>query len=292
METMVFGDKGMQNEEATPAGRLRSARLAAGFKSATKAADALKISLGTYAGHENGSRAFDREQAQKYAQKFKVREAWLMFGEPPRSQIAKDLMVGGINEETIKRIPIDVWDPAEPDHASHIDSGDVGNDEGVLSGAHQYTPKLDGAIPEIDVRPGAGQGQAGAEVVAISSGGAITGHKVVSEWVLPASFFRHELQASPTGSIFMAVVGDSMAPTLQPGNRIIVDTRQNTFGADGIYVFDDGDGEPRVKRLSKVLFSNPPAVTILSDNPAHPAQNALLGDVRIIGRVVGQVSRL
>lgn len=276
----------MPNEErATRASRLRSARLAAGYRSATKAADDMKIPLGTYAGHENGSRDFDQGSAERYAAQFGVRVAWLMLGEGPRTD-----KEAHIREP--QRISLDEWDPAEPDHDVHIESGQIGTEHGVLSGAHQYQPKMPGGAPEIDVRPGAGQGQMGAEVVAISSGGSVTGHKVVSEWVLPASFFRHELQASPTGSIFMAVVGDSMAPTLQPGNRIIVDTRQNTFGADGIYVFDDGDGEPRVKRLSKVLFSNPPAVTILSDNPAHPPQNALLGEVRIIGRVVGQVSRL
>ncbi|MER9691967.1 LexA family transcriptional regulator [Mesorhizobium sp. M0179] len=273
----------MQNEErATRASRLRSARIAAGFKSATKAADKLKVPLGTYAGHENGSRDFDIDTAAMYASAFGVQLVWLMMGEGPRRS----------SGEEPERIPLDQWDPAEPEIDSHIDSSQVGNDEGVLSGEQTYQPKTPGASPEIDVRPGAGQGQTGAEVVAISSGGAVTGHKVVGEWVLPSSFFRHELQASPSGSIFMAVIGDSMLPTLAPGNRIIVDTRQNAFGPDGIYVFDDGDGEPRVKRLSKVLFSNPPAVTILSDNPVHPPQNALLSDVRIIGRVVGQVSRL
>ena len=276
--------------EITPADRLREARLVAGYKSATKAAEALKVPGGTYAGHENGSRAFDIETAQQYAEAFRVRVSWLMFGELPRSQAAKDLMAG-INEDTIRRVPLDEWDPAAPD-ASHIDSSQVGEEGGVVSGGQPYRPKIPGATPEIDVRPGAGHGTVGAEVVAISSGGAVTGHKVVTEWMIPDAFFRHELQASPTGSLLMAVIGDSMFPTLAPGNRIIVDTRQNAFGADGIYVFDDGDGEPRVKRLSKVLFSTPPAVAVLSDNPSHPPQNALLENVRIIGRVVGQVSRL
>lgn len=275
-------------KEQTPADRLRAARLRAGYKSATKAAEALKVPGGTYAGHENGSRAFDSETGQQYANAFRVRVAWLMFGEQPASLQAD--MIDEVRE--MVRVPLDEWDPAEPDHASHVDSSQVGEDGGVLSGAQRYVPKLPGAVPEIDVRPGAGHGQVGAEVVAISSAGTVTGHKVVSEWLIPDAFFRHELQASPSGSIFMAVVGDSMAPTLYPGNRIIVDTRQSNFGADGIYVFDDGDGEPRVKRLQKVLFSQPPAVTILSDNSAHPPQNALLEHVRIIGRVVGQVSRL
>ncbi|WP_189379559.1 MULTISPECIES: S24 family peptidase [unclassified Mesorhizobium] len=276
----------MQKELTTPADRLRMARQKAGYRSAMKAAEMLNVSAGTYGGHENGSRAFDAETVKKYASAFNVRPAWLMLGEEP---MTLDEELGRLLKhlEEHHRVSLDDWDPAAPDDSSHDDE-----DGGAVAGGHQYKPKLPGARPEIDVRPGAGSGQIGAEVVAISSAGSVTGHKVVGEWLIPDAFFRHELQASPAGSILMAVIGDSMAPTLQPGNRIIVDTRQNSFGADGIYVFDDGDGEPRVKRLSKVLFSNPPAVTILSDNPALPPQNALLGDVRIIGRVVGQVSRL
>jgi phage repressor protein C with HTH and peptisase S24 domain len=271
-------------KELMPQDRLRNARIDAGFSSATAAAKAIGVALGTYSGHENGSRAISNEAAKTYGRHFHVRPAWLLFGELPKTEWPKDMMEHGTTEETLRRVPLDEWDPAAPDP--------IAPEHGVVTNGDHYHPKLPGARPEIDVRPGAGQGTVGAEVVAITSGGATTGHKVIAEWVMPDAFYRHELHASPTATLIMSVIGDSMFPTLSTGNRAIVDTHQNKFGPDGIYVFDDGDGEPRIKRLSKVLFSDPPEVTIISDNSAHPPQNALLESVRIIGLVVGKICAL
>jgi phage repressor protein C with HTH and peptisase S24 domain len=276
----------MQDETppSTPSDRLRAARGAAGFKSATAAAEKLKVPLGTYAGHENGARAFDVAAAKKYALAFGVRAAWLLTGEPP--QKGNFAMHSGADvEEALVRVPLDQWDPAapEPEHD---------RDERAIANGIPYEPQLPGGRPEIDVRPGAGEGSIGAPVVALTSHGAVTGHKVVGEWVVPDAFYRHELQAHPSSSVFMPVLGDSMSPTLHPGDRVIVDTKQNVFGVDGLYVFDDGDSEPRIKRLSKVLFSKPESVTIISDNPIHPPQTVPLSDMRILGRVVGRVSKL
>lgn len=267
----------------TPYDRLREARIAAGFKSATAAADRLKVPLGTYAGHENGARAFDVAAAKKYALAFGVSAAWLLTGERPLQTTFLGPTSG--DEETIVRVPLDQWDPAAPEPEQD-------GEERAFANGIPYEPQLPGGRPELDVRPGAGEGTVGAPVVALASHGTVTGHKVVSEWVVPDAFYRHELQAHPSSSVFMPVLGDSMLPTLYPGDRVIVDTKQNAFGADGLYVFDDGDSEPRIKRLSKVLFSKPESVTIISDNPIHPPQTVPLGDVRILGRVVGRVSKL
>lgn len=154
-----------------------------------------------------------------------------------------------------------------------------------------FRATMPGGRPEIDVRPGAGLGQDGNRVAfTTDAGGSITGHRVVAEWVMPDPFFRHELRASPDGTIFMEVIGNSMLPTLAPGDRVIVDTRQNTFGPDAIYVFDDGDGEPRVKSLKKLLGTG--EVRIISDNNSYGEDVMSLGSIRIIGRVVGKVSKL
>lgn len=66
--------------------RLAYAREAAGFRNAREAAEALDIKYPTYAGHENGSRNFKTKTAEKYARRFKVPVAWIMFGtgETPR----------------------------------------------------------------------------------------------------------------------------------------------------------------------------------------------------------------
>jgi SOS-response transcriptional repressor LexA len=60
--------------------RLKRARLDAGYRSAADAARALGIPYPTYAGHENGSRKFEADEASVYARKFKVTVEWLLVG--------------------------------------------------------------------------------------------------------------------------------------------------------------------------------------------------------------------
>src|SRR5689334_5674002 len=59
--------------------RLKQARIAAGFKSARAAAEALGVPTATYTQHENGRRGIGRE-ADVYVRRFKVSLDWLMFG--------------------------------------------------------------------------------------------------------------------------------------------------------------------------------------------------------------------
>lgn len=66
--------------------RLKAARERL-YPTATAAAEALGVPMGTYAGHENGNRGFPASRAPQYARKFKVTEEWLLYGkgEPPNS---------------------------------------------------------------------------------------------------------------------------------------------------------------------------------------------------------------
>lgn len=89
----------------------------------------------------------------------------------------------------------------------------------------------------------------------------------------------------------LEVVGDSMSPTLETGDRVIIDTNHSRVTPDGIYVIDEGDG-PMVKRLQLVRRSDPPEVRILSDNRNHEAYTLRLEDIRIIGRVSGRVTKM
>lgn len=60
--------------------RLRAARSDAGFKSAAEAADAFGWVVPTYQSHENGSRGFSFDTAEKYARAFKTTTQWLLSG--------------------------------------------------------------------------------------------------------------------------------------------------------------------------------------------------------------------
>lgn len=151
---------------------------------------------------------------------------------------------------------------------------------------------ITGSVPEVDARAGAGNGSVGEhEVVALRRGATYVGHKVVSEWAFPPAFLRHELRLQPGGIMVLEVIGDSMSPSLESGDRVIIDTNHARINPDGIYVIDEGDG-PMVKRLQMVRQSDPPMVRILSDNKNHEPYSLLIADVRIIGRVSGRVTKM
>lgn len=60
--------------------RLKKARRDAGYRTATDAAEALGVKYSTYAGHENGSRSYEADEAIVYARKFKVPVEYLLTG--------------------------------------------------------------------------------------------------------------------------------------------------------------------------------------------------------------------
>lgn len=162
----------------------------------------------------------------------------------------------------------------------------------VTSSLENYSGKVPGAVPEIDAKAGAGNGNVGEhEVVTLRRGESYVGHKVVSEWVFPSTYLRHELRMQPGDIMVLEVVGDSMSPTLESGDRVMVDTTYSKPTPDGIYVIEEGDG-PMVKRLQLIRRSSPPEIRIISDNKHHEPYTLRLEDIRIIGRVSGRVTKM
>lgn len=193
--------------------------------------------------------------------------------------------------------PPDWYDPTtdqnefdEPERISIAEAERVtGNDLGGGYFEASYEPKLPGGFPEIDGAVGAGEGQVG-EIVAFSLGNeTYSAHKVVDEWVIPDRVLEGHLGLSRGSTIVMRVEGDSMEPTFRSGDRVFVDTSRRDVGADGIYVFTDGFGEPKIKHIERVLFSNPARVRIISSNPVYSPVEAEANKVIIIGRVAAMV---
>lgn len=63
-----------------PASRLREARAASGFDSASSAAKAMGVGVSTYVQHENGGRGIPASRALQYGRFFGVRPEWLLYG--------------------------------------------------------------------------------------------------------------------------------------------------------------------------------------------------------------------
>jgi phage repressor protein C with HTH and peptisase S24 domain len=83
------------------------------------------------------------------------------------------------------------------------------------------------------------------------------------------------------------VAGDSMEPTLQPEERVIVDMSVNNYARPGIYVLR-WDGCLYVKRLEKEPMG---PLHIISDNPSVPSWKIDMRpdsqlEITILGRVI------
>ncbi|WP_339718224.1 S24 family peptidase [uncultured Maritimibacter sp.] len=55
--------------------------MSAGYETAADAARAMNIAAPTYSSHENGSRGFPANVAERYAKFFKVDPAWILYGD-------------------------------------------------------------------------------------------------------------------------------------------------------------------------------------------------------------------
>src|SRR5690606_15373593 len=153
-----------------------------------------------------------------------------------------------------------------------------------------WEPKFPGALPELDISAGAGEGKIGNVIVLPLDGGGVSAHEVVDEWPLPMTWL-HEAVNDVRQSLVVKIVGESMVPNYLPGDRVIVDMSQDRFMNDSVYMISDGESAPQIKRLQRVPLSVPTRVTIISDNPAYKDHEVEVDLLRIHGRVCAHVGR-
>ncbi len=130
-------------------------------------------------------------------------------------------------------------------------------------------------IEELDVRASAGAGLIGEN------------EKVIAEWQVPSEVVRGYSTAPANEMRIITVMGDSMEPTLQPGQRVLVDTGDRKPSPPGVFVVWDGLGLV-IKRVQMVPHSEPPRVKITSDNGKYEPYERTLDEAYIQGRVIGQ----
>ena len=78
--------------------------------------------------------------------------------------------------------------------------------------------------------------------------------------------------------------GDSMRPTLEDGDTVLVDMNQKSPMPPGIFVLHDGMGLV-AKRLEHVPNSTPPAVRVISDNGLYSPYERTSDEINIVGRI-------
>jgi phage repressor protein C with HTH and peptisase S24 domain len=112
------------------------------------------------------------------------------------------------------------------------------------------------------------------------------------ETVLPAaepyqfrrSWILDHLQVDPEALRVMRIEGDSMQPTLQEGDAVLVNTARRQPSPPGIFILFDGMALV-AKRLELTGDASQPRVRVRSDNPAYETYERPLDAISIIGRV-------
>jgi len=143
------------------------------------------------------------------------------------------------------------------------------------------------SIYELDVHAGSGMGTDGdTALLATQEASAIVGVHT-----MPATSFR-EAYGVPSGHIrIIPVKGNSMEPTLWPGQRVMVDIEDKVPSPPGIFVVWDGLALV-LKFVEVVPNSDPLKVRISSANKNFMAYERTLDEAHINGRVVGVWARM
>ena len=162
----------------------------------------------------------------------------------------------------------------------HIESSDVLR-EGP---SHDELGPPPGQVQELDTRAGMGGGGIPSREVRRDGRHA---DPVKSEgWGFPPSFVREQLHTLPGHLLVLDTTGDSMAPTIASGDRVVIDTSHKAPTPDGLYAIRDTFGSIVVKRLQLMRSSQPSRVKIISDNPTNASEEVPLNEMEIVGKVL------
>ena len=101
----------------------------------------------------------------------------------------------------------------------------------------------------------------------------------------PPTLLRRITAAPASGLKLLSISGDSMSPTLEDGDLVMVDTQRRMPSPPGIFILDDGVGLV-AKRVDAIPNSWPLALRLSSDNPAYSNYRRQVDEVHIVGRVV------
>jgi phage repressor protein C with HTH and peptisase S24 domain len=112
--------------------------------------------------------------------------------------------------------------------------------------------------------------------------------QVVDSLAFKTEWVRRRLIAAPRNLMLVEVIGDSMAPTLEDSDLILVDLGEPRFKQDGVYVLRR-DTELVVKRLQRRPDGK---LIIRSDNPAYETTLVSRESLGIIGRVIWAAGRI
>lgn len=135
-------------------------------------------------------------------------------------------------------------------------------------------------------RPKDGQVAAAArteqETLRTSSRPPVQSRQTVEHLSFSPEWLRRVFNIDPKSAALIEAVGDSMSPTIDEGDLVLVDLREDRFRHDGLYALRCG-GDFCIKRIQR----QPDGTFVLrSDNPAYQPFVIKPEDIVIFGRVI------
>jgi phage repressor protein C with HTH and peptisase S24 domain len=117
---------------------------------------------------------------------------------------------------------------------------------------------------------------------AVNGRGAIQNQQIVDYVSFQSEWLQRSLNVDQRNLMLVEVIGDSMSPTVDEGDLVLVDLHEARFRHDGVYVLRTGS-DLAVKRLQRQPDGN---LLIRSDNPAYESSMVKPDEVALLGRVV------
>ena len=128
-------------------------------------------------------------------------------------------------------------------------------------------------VPRYDVAASAGAGKL------------INDETIVDHLAFKHDWIRHNVGCDPKHLALIEVAGDSMHPTLNDRDLILLDTRTGRSMTNGVYCIQMR-GSLLVKRIDLKMSG---VVNVVSDNPAYPPETLTAHEMQqltVVGRVV------
>ncbi len=119
-------------------------------------------------------------------------------------------------------------------------------------------------------------------------GGTIRSEQIVDYLAFKLDWVRSRLNTDPRNLLLIEALGDSMAPTLEEADLLLVDLGEPRFRNDGVYVLRR-QHDLAVKRVQRRPDGS---LLVKSDNPAYESSVVANDSIRVIGRVIWAAGRL
>ncbi len=181
----------------------------------------------------------------------------------------------GVSARTVGRYEADERSPEKEEFAKLVEAGaDI---VWLITGERTALAQIQAIagrtidLPRYEARLSAGAGSSEPE------------REEIDGFAVPEDFVRQVLRRSPRGLIVARADGNSMAPTINDGDLLIIDTTDQRLQNSRIYALSV-DGNLFVKRIARSIKAQ---VQLVSDNKEYETE--LLPDdvdVRIIGQVI------